>query len=46
MPGLRQPGADPKKQKAQDFHIPVRSVECQGGTQEVFTGRRPSGYVL
>ena len=46
MPGLRQPGAGPKKQKAQDFHIPVRGLECQGGTQEVFTQRHPSDYVL
>jgi hypothetical protein len=46
MPGLRQPGAGPKKQKAPGFHTPVRSIECQGGAQEVLTERLPSGYVL
>lgn len=46
MPGLRQPGAGPKKQTAQDFHIPVWGLECQGDTQEMFTQRHPSGDVL
>jgi len=46
MPGLRRPGASPKKQKAQDLHIPVRGVECQGGAKEMFTERHPPDYVL
>ncbi len=46
MPDLRRPGADPKKQKAPGFHIPVRRLEDQGGTQAVYAQRYPSGYVL